>query len=570
MSKRTLLLLSLGPVQSFIASARKTEDLWSGSYILSYLTEKAIAFNQKQAEEQQIAVDLIFPTTTEVNPDPMVAAFPNRILCLVHGDPEVTAQLACTVESKLYGYFGEICSFGIQEVFSQSNVDLDTLKAMVRDQVKVFFEVFWAVEPICEEGYETTRRKIEGRLAAVKNNRIFDPHEQNGIACTVCGERDALLDCPYSPTARIGTMRYQLRTMWAKRRRKYRSAGHSGDSADERDEGGRIRDNEFLCGICLGKRTAREFFGKIRNRYYVPFRSTVEIARPRTYYSILVMDGDDMGQWLSGDKGQFAEPPGTVEYHQMISRRLAHFSGSVVPQMVDDAGGSLVYAGGDDVLAFTPVVNSFRLAGSLRAAFSNPKVGLHQDATSSMGMVIAYMRAPLGQALENARKMELRAKGYVHPYTKKLKDALGVSLVTNSGEIREWVLPWMLDGGPYKENSEYNLVELMEECVNLLEHELSPTFMFQLAQSFLPLANRHGKLPQEHDKLLQLELRRLLQRSLLKPTKEKKELVDRLCPRLINVHNVIGSTLEFIHWLESLQFFRKMKKGGRDQDETSA
>ncbi|MGB3971686.1 MAG: type III-B CRISPR-associated protein Cas10/Cmr2 [Limnochordia bacterium] len=567
MSKGTLLLLSLGPVQSFIASARKTEDLWSGSYILSYMTEKAIALTQEQAEKQQLTVELIFPAAAEINLDLMVAAFPNRLLCLVHGDPDVTARLAGAVESKLYDCFEKICSFGVEEVFSQSNIDLDALKAVVKDQAQGFFEVFWAVEPIREDGYESARRKLEARLAAVKNNRKFDPHEQDGIVCTVCGERDALHDRPYSPTARIGAMRYQLRSTWAKRSRKYRSTGQT---QSERDDGGRIRDSEFLCGICLGKRTAREFFGEVRNRYYEPFRSTVDISHPRTYYSILVMDGDDMGQWLSGDKGQFSDPPGTVEYHQMISKRLAYFSGGVVPQLVTDAGGSLVYAGGDDVLALTPVINSFRLAGSLRAAFSDPKVGLHEEATASMGMVIAYMRAPLGQALEQARQMEKKAKSYVHPHTKKPKDALGVSLVTNSGEIREFVLPWMLNGGPYQEDSIYNLVELMEECVNLLEHELSPTFMFQLAQAFLPLVNQHGKLPQEHDKLLQLELRRLLQRSLLKPTKEKKDLVDRLCPRLMNVHNVIGSTLEFIHWLESLKFFRKMKRGGRDQDETSA
>ena len=87
MSKGTLLLLSLGPVQSFIASARKTEDLWSGSYILSYMTEKAIALTQEQAEKQQLTVELIFPAAAEINLDLMVAAFPNRLLCLVHGDP---------------------------------------------------------------------------------------------------------------------------------------------------------------------------------------------------------------------------------------------------------------------------------------------------------------------------------------------------------------------------------------------------------------------------------------------------------------------------------------------------
>ena len=44
-----LLLFSLGPVQPFIAAARSTRDLWSGSYLLAYLISKALG---------QIALDL--------------------------------------------------------------------------------------------------------------------------------------------------------------------------------------------------------------------------------------------------------------------------------------------------------------------------------------------------------------------------------------------------------------------------------------------------------------------------------------------------------------------------------
>ena len=34
---QTLLKLQIGPVQDFIAQARTTRDLWSGSYLLSWL-----------------------------------------------------------------------------------------------------------------------------------------------------------------------------------------------------------------------------------------------------------------------------------------------------------------------------------------------------------------------------------------------------------------------------------------------------------------------------------------------------------------------------------------------------
>lgn len=41
-SDPAFLLFTLGPVQSFISAARRTQDLWAGSYLLSYLTWTAI------------------------------------------------------------------------------------------------------------------------------------------------------------------------------------------------------------------------------------------------------------------------------------------------------------------------------------------------------------------------------------------------------------------------------------------------------------------------------------------------------------------------------------------------
>ena len=49
------LCLPIGPVQSFIEAARKTEDLWMGSYILSYLV--ATAMEKVQGD----GVEIIYP-----------------------------------------------------------------------------------------------------------------------------------------------------------------------------------------------------------------------------------------------------------------------------------------------------------------------------------------------------------------------------------------------------------------------------------------------------------------------------------------------------------------------------
>ncbi|HWP34529.1 MAG TPA: type III-B CRISPR-associated protein Cas10/Cmr2 [Thermodesulfobacteriota bacterium] len=107
------------------------------------------------------------------------------------------------------------------------------------------------------------------------------------------------------------------------------------------------------------------------------------IARPRPYLAVLVLDGDEMGKWLSGAKArplraylsdrarqelesQFREwsleallrlPwPMTPALHMAFSDACGVFSQRTAVRTVEEeALGVLVYAGGDDVLALVPV-----------------------------------------------------------------------------------------------------------------------------------------------------------------------------------------------------------------------
>src|SRR5256885_7639940 len=65
-----MLLFSLGPVQTFIAQARKTRDLWIGSLLLSKLMETAM---------DGIKGDFIFPATRKVEDTPDI---PNKYIAL--------------------------------------------------------------------------------------------------------------------------------------------------------------------------------------------------------------------------------------------------------------------------------------------------------------------------------------------------------------------------------------------------------------------------------------------------------------------------------------------------------
>ncbi|MDR1817053.1 MAG: hypothetical protein LBR07_02520, partial [Puniceicoccales bacterium] len=55
-----LLRFQIGPVQDFIAAARSTRDLWSGSYLLSWLVAHGVKV-ARQTTAGATKVDVIYP-----------------------------------------------------------------------------------------------------------------------------------------------------------------------------------------------------------------------------------------------------------------------------------------------------------------------------------------------------------------------------------------------------------------------------------------------------------------------------------------------------------------------------
>jgi len=119
--------------------------------------------------------------------------------------------------------------------------------------------------------------------------------------------------------------------------------------------------------------------------------------RPETYYAMLLMDGDRMGQWLAAaaDKvprlaARFHESvrnelltrqalkkylearrPASPAWHQAISTALNGFAVDLARVLVEEVFmGKLIYAGGDDLLAMVAVHDLPGLMLALRCAYS--------------------------------------------------------------------------------------------------------------------------------------------------------------------------------------------------------
>lgn len=201
------------------------------------------------------------------------------------------------------------------------------------------------------------------------------------------------------------------------------------------------------------------------------------LSAPPKYYAILMMDGDHMGQWLTGQKApsiracyhpetlhylesQRSHPlskaldmprPITPAYSAALSTALGNFAAHIAPQIVERHQGVTIYSGGDDILALLPVETALTCARELRLAFVGEPGGnggaqdgfyrkndaVHMvagGATSSAGICIVHHMDDLRAALDGARRAEKTAK--------MTRDALGISLMKRSGESRVLATNW--------------------------------------------------------------------------------------------------------------------------------
>jgi len=224
------------------------------------------------------------------------------------------------------------------------------------------------------------------------------------------------------------------------------------------------------------------------------------------YFSIIYMDGDNIGDWIAGLKTpdlintlntnyiekwrkenpdlfkSFIEKINWISYvyrgdgkapktisasiHREISRRLSEFSIQETRKIIEEENyGKIVYSGGDDIMAFVALNSLLDVIKKLRDTFSLEKY-MGKRATASMGVVIGHYEEPLSFLLEELRKALKDAK-------KVGRDRYNIKIIKKSGTIKEFNLPWYIDG--------ISSVDLLKEITFLFSEKiLSFNFPYDL------------------------------------------------------------------------------------------
>lgn len=167
-----LFIVNIGPVQSFIASARRTRDLHFGSWLLSELAKAAAKYIAENNGE------LVFPAPEHNDIQELQRGsklnVANKIVAVIATDsPELMGN-------NIYqAMFDRLLEF-TNTVFTRLRAEEDFNREVALRQIKDLIEYFWAAYPYDttatnENAYEDTRKKVEALTAARKNTRNFQP-----------------------------------------------------------------------------------------------------------------------------------------------------------------------------------------------------------------------------------------------------------------------------------------------------------------------------------------------------------------------------------------------------------
>lgn len=357
-----------------------------------------------------------------------------------------------------------------------------------------------------------------------------------------------------------------------------------------------------------------------------------KIGKPSPYYAVIHLDGDNMGKWLSGDllpeienvynsnilhkietieveinddnkkyKTNFIEafkkylPHNfshlprkllTPAIHACISTALRNYSLEFVREIVEvEHLSKIIYAGGDDLLAFVNLKDLLSVMQKLRWAFSgqirieNGKIivdlgnktgfvekdGIYfltmgYKATASMGVVIAHSKTPLQIVIRKVFEMEEVAKGNTQG---EGKNGFSICLMKRSGEERIARAKWIFN--------DKDTIEILKILVNTFDEDnikgyIAKSFIQKISTEFCRLKDEQGKFIGTAD-IFNRELLRLLLRSFNTPKgikisdRDKKNFIEEVS----NIMKVLfweieGNLDNFVNFCTIANFIHKREE----------
>jgi len=372
----TYLALTIGPIYKTLSGARKTRELWGGSYLFSYLMEQIL----EPFKDNDFIVPFIDKTLFDKEKKRTVGLFHDRAIFVAkEGDRK-------KLKNRIVEVLDELADNSpLDKKFVKNYFQINPVEVTLDDKENPILsitpyldtaELFYRVAP-----YDESRLKkfLKEDNRYLKNRAFSSAEQKRGF--------------PSLPEIALHELL---------------------ESTDIRNYfAGRFDEEESVYEAAPYKKLIRSY---------------------HKYVAIVHADGDNMGKVVESLKNKD---------FQAFSKALLEF-GREATDVIKNFGGTAVFAGGDDLLFFAPVVDNgrtvFELCDAITEIFDdkmkpfNEKI--EQNATLSFGIGITYYKYPLYEALERSRNLLAKAKN-----EKKEKNAIAFEVIKHSGQTFGTVIP---------------------------------------------------------------------------------------------------------------------------------
>lgn len=245
---------TLGPVQSFVAQARRTRDFWAGSFLLSWLS--AVAMREVEAQGGEIIFPGLDPafrdslTGGSKQKGPQQGSVPNRFKAQV-GRGFAPEQVGAAVWRAWKALAELVWQEDLAELVgkiddgSKSKTGQPKIERLWRNQIGGFWEITWCLTDDPLESDLLDRRK---------NWRTYLPPPQSGAKCAVMEGWQELSGAKPPPKSKDGleqaAAERERPDFWARVRAHLRTSD--------------LRDDERLCAIAFVKRRFHRHFHRLQ------------------------------------------------------------------------------------------------------------------------------------------------------------------------------------------------------------------------------------------------------------------------------------------------------------------
>lgn len=405
--------LTIGPIIDTMSKARSTGELWGTSYIFSYIMKNIIL----RLKTEIVNINFIIPSVEEdiFSTKQGIGLFHDRLIFETDNEDDDFKILRKIIDD----VFEEISENILKVTRKKDKKNQLLSKSTIIKYLKEYFQIQGACVEIDNGKIIDEVSKVLDYLE-LKSSKIVKIDDEEDYLMKYlsndCIKESLLIDDAYRNDFKGFPMTLQIAT---NKFCKHMLNGNNYSSF--KDEESYIRE--------LSKCLKNE--GHIGNDN--------RINKAYKYFAVVQSDGDNIGQVVNSLKEKAKDK---YSYKQ-FSHRLFNFA-IKSNELITDYDGFTIYAGGDDLLFFAPLLsekgNLFELLKSIKNVFAGemkPYLGVNSPKPSlSFGVSIIYYKDPLSEAMETARnelfQISKNHKSKINN-SEKYKNSIAIKLEKHSG-----------------------------------------------------------------------------------------------------------------------------------------